>query len=160
LNFQWCLRLNLAQQYRDKDKMNNQESPLITRYFGAFIEILREADGTNGFSSYFLKHQFAPQLLEDRLRRIEGSGQTQLILREVEGVQDPNELDARLIDAWCELRLLDQLITDGFEHIRKEIQTVDFRASLGEHPFVFQVKHIRKSITEVINKFNERAHRR
>jgi hypothetical protein len=134
--------------------------PHVAHYFGDYIRRLLRAVEEEHLKSYFLQVLFHPEDLEQRLKRIENVAQTQAILSEVgRGGRNPVDLDNRLIDAWTELRVIDQIQKENFADITKTIETADLVASCEGKNYAFQVKHIRTTLTEHIGRLNANAAR-
>jgi len=143
-----CLRL-ISQLWAD-------DFPLVKKYFGKYIGQLVEALlDENPYEGRFAKAAFEPQALERRLQRIEETGQTSRIVSEVGELQDPIELDRRLMDAWAELRTICQLCKEGFGNISKVTEIADLTATRGDEKFAFQVKRINNSLDNQVNRMNE-----
>jgi len=142
-----CLRL-IARLWMD-------EFPLTKSYFGNYLGLLISAMQDNLFEGRFVKAAFYPEALEKRLQRIESIGQTSRIVSEVGEIQDPTELDRRLMDAWAELRTISQLCKEGFGNIRKVTETADLTATCKDEKFAFQVKRINNSLENQIHRRNE-----
>lgn len=130
--------------------------PLTKKYFGGYLYILIKAqlEGTP-FEGRFVRAAFQPQALEERLQRIEGFGQTRAIVSEAGEIQDPIELDRRLMDAWAELRTISQIGKEGFDNISKIAEIADLRATRGDEKYAFSVKRINNSLENQVQHRNE-----
>ena len=129
--------------------------PLVDRYFGAHLRKLlgiRQTDPS--YRGTFVLHAFYAEALEARLLRIEPLGQTHAIVNEVGDGDNSGEVDKRLMDAWAEIRVLDQLQREAFQHIRKTAQTMDFTAEKDGTRYAFQVTHINKTLSDQVIRHN------
>lgn len=126
---------------------------LTRRYFGKYLNQLLTAviEGVP-FDEHFVNCAFRPSDLEKRLNKIEYLGQTKSIVAEVGNISDPDILDKRLSDAWAEIRVIDQLIREGFTNILKVKETSDFTSVLGEQNYAFQVTRINVSLESEASK--------
>lgn len=130
----------------------------IRRYFGGYIQSLLRSVGEQQLDeSYFLQCLFHPEDLEQRLERIETVAQTQATLLEVGRIGSPVDLDNRLVDAWTELRVIDQIQKENFTGITKIREIADLGASREGRNYAFQVKHIRTSLIEHIERLNAQS---
>ncbi|RLA76582.1 MAG: hypothetical protein DRG33_07735 [Deltaproteobacteria bacterium] len=127
--------------------------PLVQKYFGENLSSLLKAMQGNQFNGRFVEASFFPEALEARLNRIEVVGQTKAILDEVGTIQNPTKLDARLLDAWAELRTIDQLRKEKFVEIHKVEETADLTASKVGRNYAFQVVRINKLLKTKTGKF-------
>lgn len=128
------------------------EYPLVRKYFGKHLSKLLRAIHTGSYDAHFAKVALCPSLLEARLQRIEALGQTQRIMSEVGNIDDPKHLDERLLSAWAELRVVDQLLRERFDQIKKVEVTADLKAQKGGQALAFQVTRVNKSWrTQVID---------
>lgn len=127
--------------------------PLTRQYFGKYLKQLLTAviEGVP-FDEHFVNCAFRPSDLEKRLNKIEYLGQTKSIVAEVGNISDPDILDKRLSDAWAEIRVIDQLIREGFTNILKVKETSDFTSVLGEQNYAFQVTRINVSLESEASK--------
>lgn len=131
------------------------EYPLVDCYFGAHLrKLLGFLQTDPSFAGKFVLHAFYTEALEARLQRIEELGQTQAIVNEVGDADRAGELDRRLMDAWTEIRMLDQLQREGFREIRKTTQTMDFTAERNVVRYAFQVTHINKTLGDMAVRHN------
>jgi len=130
--------------------------PLVRQYFGKHLQrlvtALLEESPAEG---RFVKAAFEPQALEQRLQGIELLGQTSRIVSEVGEIQDPIELDRRLLDAWAELRTISQISKEGFDNISKVTEIADLRATRGDEKIAFSVKRINNSLENQVQRRNE-----
>jgi hypothetical protein len=131
------------------------EYPLVRKYFGHNLAKLLRADQRGDYQMRFARKALRPQLLEARLQRIEDLGQTRRVVAEVGAIDDPDQLDDRLSDAWAELRVMDQLHREGFTSIWKVQQVVDLIADRDEVTTAFQVTRINKSWREQVSKHGQ-----
>jgi len=69
-------------------------------------------------------------------------GLTANIIAEVGKISDSAVLDRRLQDCWAELRVLDQLLREGFTAIEKVTETADFIAWRGSVMYAIQVTRV------------------
>lgn len=126
----------------------------LTRlYFGEYLSQLLKAllEGVS-FDEHFVKCAFYPTALEKRLNKIEHLGQTRSIVAEVGNIANPDDLDKRLSNAWAEIRMIDQLIREGFTNIQKVKKISDFTAALEDQNYAIQVIRINKSLKSEVNK--------
>lgn len=143
-----CLTL-IADLWADK-------YPLVRRYFGKYLSLLvRALLGDNFYEVHFVKAAFDPQALERRLQGIESIGQTSSIVSEVGEIQDPIELDRRLMDAWAELRTISQISKEGFTGISKVTEIADLLATRGDEKVAFSVKRINNSLENQVQRRNK-----
>ncbi len=123
-----------------------QSYPLIERYLGRYVRQLHSRPPDTGrlgetrFYDIFSRGE--PEKLERRLRRTHKTEAFQSIFREIGNIRDSNELDRRLIDAWAEIRVIDQLVCERFIDIRKETSSVDFVARYMGQLYAIQVTRI------------------
>lgn len=137
---------------------NYHNSPLVQRYFGEYLtQLLAAQKGNEQYKGYFVKAALDPDSLEQRLRRIEPLGLTQKIIDEIGYITDPIELDRRLMDAWAELRVVDQLQRKGYDNIQKVTAIADFVAVRKEQHFAFQVTRVNKLFENEISRRNQRS---
>lgn len=130
--------------------------PLVQRYFGKYLDLLVHALlQENPYEGRFVRAAFYPDALEKRLQHLEVIGQTRHIVSEVGDVQDPIELDRRLMDAWAELRTISQIMKEDFDNINKITQIADFTATRGSEKLVFSVKRINNSLENQVQHRNE-----
>ena len=130
------------------------EYQLVQKYFGKYLMQLLIADQENPFEGHFINAAFYPDDLEKRLAKIECVGQTQAILNEVGEISDSGKLDKRLIDAWAELRFIDQSHREGFSEIHKVTETADLVAQKDEIYYAFQVTRINKTLSTEVKRQN------
>ena len=127
---------------------NLENYPLIEQYLGDYVRQLYSTSpdaghlGETRFYNIFSRGE--PEKLEKRLQHTHNTEAFQNIFREIGNIRDPNELDRRLIDAWAEIRVIDQLICEKFIDIRKERPTVDFTARYASQLYAVQVTRISK----------------
>jgi hypothetical protein len=130
--------------------------PLVNRYFGDYLRKLAGVRQTDPeYKGYFGDHAFHSQALEKRLQKVEILGLTQAIVDEVGDTDNAQELDRRLMDAWAEVRTLDQLQREGFTNLRKVRDIADFTALLGDLQYAIQVTHINRRLPAQIARRNE-----
>lgn len=135
----------------------NIYSPLVKKYFRLHLDHLVKAQATSILKNgKFVRYADDSTQLEARLERIEPLGLTGLILAEVNDA-DPVVLDRRLVDAWAELRVVDQLHKEGFTNLNKVIQTADLTGMKDGQNYAFQVKRITTSLQD---EFNSARYRR
>ena len=86
--------------------------PLVDRYFGDYIiQLLHDPPKDGRFAYLFLRGK--PKALDERLGRVHNTEGFQEIFTEVGRIRNNAvELDRRLIDAWAEIRVLDQLLRE------------------------------------------------
>ncbi len=120
---------------------------LTRQYFGKYLSQLLVAliEGEK-FDEHFVNCTFEPDNLEKRLRKIEYLGQTKSIVAEVGDISDPDILDKRLSNVWAEIRVIDQLLREGFSDIQKVRETSDFIAQLQGQNYAIQVVRINSSL--------------
>jgi len=118
---------------------NPDQFPLVNKYFGTFLRMLVEHFESTPFEGRFILTASYTTMLEDRLSRIERLGLTNAIIKEVGNHKNPKDLDKRLLDAWAELRALDQLQVEGFSNIQKVTETADFYAQQNGQQYAIQV---------------------
>lgn len=129
--------------------------PLVDRYFGDFLRKLAAIRQSNpDYEGHFVHHAFYSEALERRLWKVEELRLTQSIVDEVGDTDDAHELDKRLMDAWAEIRTLDQLQREGFSRIGKVGQTADFTADCDGLQYAFQVTHINRRLPSQIARRN------
>lgn len=130
-------------------------SSLVLRYFCEYLMQLLIAQIKNDrYDGYFVKVAYSPDNLEQRLQKIDPLGLTKNIVDEVGNIADPIELDRRLMDAWAELRVADQLQREGYYDIQKVTEIADFVAMREEHQFAFQVTRVNKLLANEISRRN------
>lgn len=115
--------------------------PLMEKYFGSHI---RARLAQTGFlASPILSAVFDDEhRLERRLQNVQGTLAFDVIFQEIGEITDPAELDRRLLDAWAEIRVIDQLIRDGFVHLRKVETPADLLGRYGSQEYAVQVTRI------------------
>jgi len=118
---------------------NPDQFPLVNEYFGTFLRMLVESFKSNPYEGRFLLAASYTTMLEDRLVRIEPLELTNAIIKEVGNHKNPKDLDKRLLDAWAELRTLDQLQIEGFSNIQKVAVIADFYAQQNGQQYAIQV---------------------
>lgn len=136
--------------------MSYEGFPLVSQYFGKYLTQLTKALESD---KAYQKKRFVfvfdnPDSLEARLQRIDGLGLTRRIVDEVGDIRNPNELDGRLLDAWAEIRVVDQLLKEGFSDIAKVTETADLKAKSGERYYAFQVKRIATPLSQHVERRN------
>jgi hypothetical protein len=120
--------------------------PLIKRYLEDYVRQLHSRSPDTGppgetrFYDIFSRGE--PEKLEKRLRRTHNTEAFQSIFREIGSIRDSNELDRRLIDAWAEIRVIDQLVCERLVDIRKEMPTIDFVARYMSQLYAVQVTRV------------------
>jgi hypothetical protein len=129
--------------------------PLVRKYFGKYLSQLIRAALDKPYEGRFINAAFFPEELENRLREIEHTDQTEYIMSEVRNIQDPVEIDRRLMDAWAELRTISQIVKEGFTEVAKVKATADLTAKRQEHVYAFQVKRINSSLDMRVEQHNE-----
>lgn len=118
-----------------------QSYPLINQYLGDHIRRLHAKPPEKGR----FVHLFSwgePEHLERRLERTRNTTAFQTIFQEVGAIKDPDELDRRLIDAWAEVRVIDQLMRERFIDIGKVKTPADFVARYMSQLYAIQVTRI------------------
>jgi hypothetical protein len=118
-----------------------QSYPLIEQYLGDHIRWLQARPPNIGR----FMHLFSlgdPERLEKRLQRTHKTTAFQTIFQEVGNTKDPDELDRRLVDAWAEIRVIDQLMRERFIDIRKVKTPADFVARYMSQLYAIQVTRI------------------
>lgn len=128
---------------------------LTKKYFGKYLGHLLTALQETQFEEHFVQAAFVPYDLEKRLEKIESLGLTKAIVAEVGNINDPQELDKRLVDAWAEIRVIDQLLREDFENIRKKKAIADLLARKDCRSYAFQVTRINKSLSSEVEKRNK-----
>jgi len=131
-----------------------REYPLVAKYFSDHLMRLAAAPEPELSKLRFANAITNPSSLERRLERIEVVGCTSEIVSEVGDIDNLDELNGRLIDAWAEIRVLDQLVREDFQNLSKIEITADFLASKGELSYAIQVKRIRSSFAEEVTRRN------
>jgi hypothetical protein len=132
-----------------------EKGTLIEKYFGDYLRRLLTAAKQTEYGGRFYLAAYITETLENRLMRIEGLDLTQSILNEVGEIDDAEELDKRLMDAWAEIRVLDQLNIEGFTNIQKVKEVADFTAECNVSSYAFQVKRIRSVLKSHISRLND-----
>ena len=134
--------------------------PLVQRHFGNYLGLLVNALlQENPYEGRFVRAAFYPDALEKRLQYLEVIAQTRHIVNEVGDVQDPIELDRRLMDAWAELRAMSQIKKEDFDNINKITEIADFTATRGSEKVAFSVKRINNSLEKQVQRRNEPSKR-
>jgi hypothetical protein len=118
-----------------------QSYPLIKQYLGDHIRQLQARPPNTGrFVHLFSRGD--PERLEKRLERTHKTTAFQTIFREVGNIKDPDELDRRLVDAWAEIRVIDQLMRERFIDICKVKTPADLVARYMSQLYAIQVTRI------------------
>jgi hypothetical protein len=129
--------------------------PLTRQHFGKYLGKLVNATQVKTYGGRFIEAALSPDELENRLRNIENTELITSIISEVRNIQDPVELDRRLMDAWAELRTISQLVKEGFVDIQKVTVTADLVAKRQDRDFAFQVKRITTSLEKRVRNSSE-----
>ena len=123
--------------------------PLIEQYFGSYIRQLWIHPPKQGrFAQLFASGN--PEGLEHRLQRTRKAECFQSILNEVgraDRIRDEesaSRLDARLMNAWAEIRAVDQLMRERFIDIRKVKTGPDLVARHVSQLYAVQVTRINR----------------
>ncbi|MDD5368152.1 MAG: hypothetical protein PHQ40_03625 [Anaerolineaceae bacterium] len=135
------------------------KAPLLKKYFLRYLKRLIEARENNEFAGRFYLYAMDPDTFESRLARIEHLGQTQAIVSEVGDIDEPSELDRRLLDVWAEIRVLDQLYREGFTSIQKVRVVADYTALKCSRSFAFQVTRISGSLADQVKAQKDKTKR-
>jgi hypothetical protein len=115
--------------------------PLIGKYLGNYIRELQDSPPEIGrFVHLFSRGD--PERLETRLQRTRKTTAFQTIFREIGNIRDPDELDRRLVDAWAEIRVIDQLMRERFIDICKVKTPADLVARYMSQLYAIQVTKI------------------
>jgi len=118
-----------------------QSYPLIQQYLGEHIRRLQARPPNTGrFVHLFSRGD--PDRLEKRLQRTRKTIAFQTIFQETGNIKDPDELDRRLVDAWAEIRVIDQLMRERFIDICKVKVAADFVARYMSQLYAIQVTRI------------------
>lgn len=117
--------------------------PLIQKFFGRLIEArVKQRDF---LASYIARAIFdKEERLEHRVKNTHDTPAFQTIFQEIGNIKDPIELDQRLLDAWAEILMIDQLVHEKFTDIRKVRTPADLVAKYMEQPYAIQVTRIRR----------------
>lgn len=125
--------------------------PLVNRYFGDYLRnLVRARQIGPGYDGYFVDHAFYSEALEARLKGLEELGLTQAIVDEVGNTDDAQELDRRLMDAWAEIRAMDQLQREVFVNIQKVRAIADFTAERSGVQYAVQATHPNKVLKKLV----------
>ena len=126
-----------------EESLRNQLSALsLTRQFlGDLITARLKQNGILA-SPMILAIFDDQQRLEHRLRKAHNTTAFQTIFREIGNVTYPDELDRRLLDAWAEIRVIDQLLRERFVDICKVSTPADFVARYMSQLYAIQVTRI------------------
>jgi len=118
-----------------------QSYPLIEQYLGDYIRRLQARPPKTGrFVHLFARGD--PERLERRLQRTRNTTAFQTIFQEIGSIKDPDELDKRLLDAWAEIRVIDQLVRERFIDICKVRTPADLVARYMSQLYAIQVTRI------------------
>lgn len=118
-----------------------QSYPLIEQYLGDHIRRLQARPPKTGrFVHLFSRGD--PERLERRLQRTRNTTAFQTIFQEIGSIKDPDELDKRLLDAWAEIRVIDQLVHERFIDICKVRIPADLVARYMSQLYAIQVTRI------------------
>lgn len=112
--------------------------PLIDQYFGDYVRQLQANPPQRGRFVHLLS-QGDPERLERRLQRTCNTAAFETIFREIGSIEDLDELDKRLLNAWAEVRVIDQLIREGFIDFRKVETPADLIARYMSQAYAIQV---------------------
>jgi hypothetical protein len=118
-----------------------QNYPKIEQYLGNHIRRLQAEPPEKG-NFVYLFSRGDPGRLERRLQRTCKTDAFQTIFREIGSIEDPGELDRRMLDAWAEIRTIDQLVRERFIDIRKVKTPADLVARYMSQVYVVQVTRI------------------
>jgi hypothetical protein len=121
---------------------------LIDKYLGDYVRCLSQKPpdakplGEVRFWDIFDRDQ--PERLERRLERTHNTEAFETIFQEIGNISDSDELDRRLVAAWAEVRVLDQLLCEKFIDIRKakDMISVDFVGRRTNQLYAIQVTKI------------------
>ena len=117
-----------------------RNSPLAEKHLGDHIRQLVSTPPKSGrFLDIFSRR---PERLEQRLQRTCNIESFQTIFREIGNIRDSDELDRRLIDAWAEIRVIEQLMCERFIDIRKVKTPADLVARYMSQLYAIQVTRI------------------
>jgi len=118
--------------------------PLVEKYFSGVIRTqLEQKEGVLARS--ILSAVFdEQQRLEHRLENVHKTSGFQAIFQEMGKIEDhPDELERRMLDAWAEIRVIDQLIRDGFPDVHKKVEVgADLVAHCNNQSYAIQVTRI------------------
>jgi len=130
--------------------LNSKEFPLIQEYFGGYLEVLIQ----HRSAGEFIEVLNNPFRLERRLAKLTPQ-LIKAIVREIgEHHSNIDMLDKRLMDAWAELRVVSQLVKEGFQEIQKYKTIVDLVARFSDQEYAFQVTRINRSLQDKFIKYN------
>ena len=117
----------------------------MDRFFGDCIIQLQSDPPEDGRFAHLLPRGNLKKL-EERLARVQNTEAFRAIFSEVGRIRDnPVELDRRLMDAWAEIRVLDQLLRERFLDAKKAKRPgVDFEARRMSQHYAIQVTRISK----------------
>ncbi len=127
--------------------------PLVEKYFSGYLLQLAHSKSKD-YAGRFSNATWFPADLERRLTRIEHLGLTSSIVKEIGSHDDPFNLDNRLLDAWAEIRLCDQLVREHFMSITKVVEIADFTAVRNGEKTAFQVTRSRRTVNSELIKDN------
>jgi hypothetical protein len=115
--------------------------PLIEKFFGRLIRARSEQGGflSSPLASAVFDDQ---QRLEHRLKNVQNTVAFQTMFQEIGNVTDPDELDRRVLDAWAEIRTIDQLLRERFIDISKVRTPADLVARYMSQLYAIQVTRI------------------
>ena len=115
--------------------------PLIEKCLGDYIRRLLACPPEGGRAVHLFSRG-DPERLEKQLQRTHKTIAFRTIFREIGSIKDPDELDRRLVDAWAEIRVIDQLMRERFIDIRKVEVAADLVARSVSQVYAVQVKRI------------------
>lgn len=115
--------------------------PLTDRFFGKLARMRLEL---GEFCRSPIWGWVCSEKLENRLQRIQNAGVVQSIVDEVGNPKHPGEFDRRLLNAWAEIRVLDQLLRERFVDIHKVTVAADFEARRDDRLYAIQVTRVNR----------------
>ena len=125
--------------------------PLVRKYFGRYLGQLLKALQDDPFDELFTVYAFHPQGLERRLEilgALDPPVHIDSLVSEIGHIQDPRELDGRLVNLLAELRLIGQIALEGFSDIQKVTEVADIVAEREGTGYAFQVTRISTTLKD------------
>jgi hypothetical protein len=115
--------------------------PLVQKLFGHLIRVRSKQKGF--LASPIVSAIFDdPRRLEHRLENTHNTPAFQTIVQEIGHIKNPVEWDRRFLDAWAEIRVIDQLMREKFTDICKVTTPADLVAKYAKQPYAIQVTRI------------------
>ncbi len=129
-------------------KVDLSNSPLTYKYFKDYLVQLIACHEHDQSGGRFVGVVNDSTMLEEMLQRIETVGCTKDILSEIGNISDCHELASRIMNAWAELRCIDQLLRENYSTISKTTAIADLLATKDKRNYAFQVTRINAMMNE------------